>query len=109
MAEQLLFFLILQLTLKFLQITSKRNFRVILMMIYVFVYLLILCAVIGNKGSKFRGLSLSRILYIIDEPVKSPDMDKIYSVHIDTVHCCCNIKCCIGGITRPQFFVIGMQ
>ncbi|AYD82722.1 hypothetical protein [Escherichia phage T2] len=48
-------------------------------------------------------------MYIIDEPVKSPDMDKIYSVHIDTVHCCCNIKCCIGGITRPQFFVIGMQ
>src|SRR5699024_2412639 len=44
--EQLLFFLILQLTLKFLQITSKRNFRVILMMIYVFVYLLILCAVL---------------------------------------------------------------
>lgn len=63
---------------------------------------------IGNKGSKFRGLSLSRILYIIDEPVKSPDMDKIYSVHID-VHYCCNSKCCIGGITRPQFFVIGMQ
>lgn len=64
---------------------------------------------IGNKGSKFRGLSLSRILYIIDEPVKSPDMDKIYDIHIETVHHCCNSNCCIGGITRPQFFVIGMQ
>ena len=64
---------------------------------------------VGNRGSKFRGLTLSRILYIIDEPVKSPDMDKIYDIHIETVQYCYNSKCCIGGITRPQFFVIGMQ
>ncbi|QOQ37483.1 hypothetical protein vBEcoMWL3_gp105c [Escherichia phage vB_EcoM_WL-3] len=46
MAEQLLFFLILQLTLKFLQITLKRNFHVILMMIFDSAYLLILSVVL---------------------------------------------------------------
>ncbi|AIA80028.1 hypothetical protein JS09_061 [Escherichia phage vB_EcoM_JS09] len=64
---------------------------------------------IGNEGSKFRGLTLSRILYIIDEPIKAPDMDKIYNIHIKTVQHCCKSKYCIGGIARPQFFVIGMQ
>lgn len=64
---------------------------------------------IGNEGSKFRGLALSRILYIIDEPIKAPDMDKIYNVHIKSVQHCCKSKYCIAGIARPQFFVIGMQ
>ncbi|AEO97072.1 endoribonuclease [Salmonella phage vB_SenM-AKM_NP4] len=65
---------------------------------------------IGNKGYKFRGLSLSRILYIIDEPVKAPDMDKLYDVHMETMQYCCRVDCYKNNQTaRPQFFVIGMQ
>ncbi|AKE46138.1 hypothetical protein ACWBB6_000744 [Escherichia coli] len=65
---------------------------------------------IGNEGHKFRGLSLSRILYIIDEPIKAPDMDKIYNIHIKTVqHCCRSYNAETGETVRPQFFVIGMQ
>ena len=65
---------------------------------------------IGNEGSKFRGLALSRVLYIIDEPIKAPDMDKIYDIHMKTVQHCCHAHCFKTGETvRPQFFVIGMQ
>lgn len=65
---------------------------------------------IGNEGHKFRGLSLSRILYIIDEPIKAPDMDKIYDIHIKTIqHCCRSHNADTGETVRPQFFVIGMQ
>lgn len=65
---------------------------------------------IGNEGSKFRGLALSRVLYIIDEPIKAPDMDKIYDAHIKVVQHCCRASCEeTNETTRPLFFVIGMQ
>ena len=65
---------------------------------------------IGNTACKFRGLSLSRVLYIIDEPVKTPDMDKIYDAHIKVVQHCCRASCEeTNQTTRPLFFVIGMQ
>lgn len=65
---------------------------------------------VGNTACKFRGLSLSRVLYIIDEPVKTPDMDKIYDAHIKVVQHCCRASCEeTNQTTRPLFFVIGMQ
>ncbi|WCZ66434.1 hypothetical protein [Yersinia phage MHG19] len=60
---------------------------------------------VGNEAHFLRGRSLTRILYIIDEPMKV-DMGKIYEVHQKTVW-----PSMLGqGVDKQSlFFVIGMQ
>lgn len=60
---------------------------------------------VGNEAYFLRGRSLTRILYIIDEPMKI-DMKKIYEVHQKTAW-----PAMLGhGIDKPAlFYVIGMQ
>lgn len=55
--------------------------------------------------NKYRGLSLTRALIIIDEPMKMPDVKKFYESYFYLVnHCLCQ-----GDKPLPLFFVMGMQ
>jgi hypothetical protein len=54
---------------------------------------------------KYRGLSLTRLLIIIEEPMKLPSMDKFYSSYLKMV----NQYMCQGDKPLPLFFVMGMQ
>jgi hypothetical protein len=55
--------------------------------------------------TKYRGLSITRLLIIIDEPMKVPDMSKFYNAYQDLV----NRYMCQGNKPLPLFFVIGIQ
>ena len=54
---------------------------------------------------KYRGLSITRVLVIIDEPIKLPDMMKFYEAYNRLV---CEYVC-QGQKPLPLFFVIGLQ
>lgn len=60
---------------------------------------------VGNEAHFLRGRSLTRILYIIDEPM-NVDMHKIYEVHQKTVW---PAQLDQGIDKQSLFFVIGMQ
>lgn len=54
---------------------------------------------------KYRGLSITRLLIIIEEPMRMPSMDKFYSSYLKMT----NQYMCQGNKPLPLFFVIGMQ
>lgn len=65
---------------------------------------------IGNDGHKARGRTLNRILYIIEEPMTSPDMMKYYETHFKgPFYACVTQAHATGEEMMPLFFVIGMQ
>lgn len=65
---------------------------------------------IGSGGCKARGRTLNRILYIIEEPMTSPNMVKYYEAHFDGPFYACITKATMDGKeSLPLFFVIGMQ
>ncbi|QQG32170.1 hypothetical protein CkP1_0129 [Citrobacter phage CkP1] len=60
---------------------------------------------LSEDFNKYRGLSLTRLLIIIDEPMKIPDIKKFYEAYDYLAnHCMCQ-----GNKPLPLFFVIGMQ
>lgn len=60
---------------------------------------------LNEEFDKYRGLSLTRLLVIIDEPMKMPDIKKFYESYFYLVnHCFCQ-----GDKPLPLFFVMGMQ
>lgn len=54
---------------------------------------------------KYRGLSVTRLLIIIEEPMRLPAMDKFYEAYQVMI----NKFMCQGNKPLPLFFVIGMQ
>ncbi|AFU64065.1 hypothetical protein ACQ31_gp182 [Salmonella phage STML-198] len=60
---------------------------------------------IDNGGYQCRGRTLNRILYIIDEPIRLPDINKFYEAHFKGPHCS-SFK---NTNELPLFFVIGTQ
>ena len=62
-------------------------------------------AFLSDGGSKARGRTLNRILYIIDEPMNVPSLHKFYEAHYKgPFYATCN-----QTDKLPLFFVIGMQ
>lgn len=60
---------------------------------------------LNEDFDKYRGLSLTRLLVIIDEPMKMPDVKKFYESYFYLAnHCFCQ-----GDKPLPLFFVMGMQ
>lgn len=65
---------------------------------------------LSNGGSKARGRTLNRILYIIEEPMKLPEMEKFYEAHFKgPFYACITQAHATGKEALPLFFVIGMQ
>lgn len=62
-------------------------------------------AFISDGGTKARGRTLNRILYIIDEPMNVPSLHKFYEAHFKGPF----YACCQQTDKPPLFFVIGMQ
>ncbi|QYN80568.1 hypothetical protein [Kosakonia phage Kc304] len=60
---------------------------------------------LSGNCNKFRGISLSRVLFIIDEPIRLPEMYKFYSTYQKEV------STAVLRTTNelPLFFVIGLQ
>lgn len=58
-----------------------------------------------SDTSRFRGIRLNRCLFVIEEPMKVPDMNKFYSAYME------NTRWSVMANTDklPLFFVIGMQ
>lgn len=54
--------------------------------------------------NKYRGISLSRTLIIIDEPMNIPEMYKFYAGYENVERQCCRLQ-----KDFPLFFVMGMQ
>ena len=59
---------------------------------------------LSDSEIKFRGQTLQRILFIIDEPMHVPEMHKFYSAYHETIRYCNR-----PGTKLPLFFVIGIQ
>lgn len=58
-----------------------------------------------SDTDRFRGIRLNRCLFIIEEPMKVPDMNKFYQSYME------NTRWSVINNTSelPLFFVIGMQ
>lgn len=57
---------------------------------------------LSGQGVKFRGIQLNRVLIVIDEPLKMPEMYKFYEMYEHYMG--------MSSLNQlPLFFVIGMQ
>lgn len=58
-----------------------------------------------SSSNKLRGISLNRVLIVIDEPMRIPEMHKFYSEYSQ------NVNLCITDVSKklPLFFVMGIQ
>lgn len=61
---------------------------------------------LSNNCNKFRGRSLSRILFIIEEPIRIPEMYKFYDKWYVDIRLCHRTS---NNVKLPLFFVMGIQ
>ncbi|AHY25091.1 hypothetical protein AVV36_gp129 [Pectobacterium bacteriophage PM2] len=64
---------------------------------------------LSDSCNNFRGRSLNRILFIIDEPINCPEINKFYVKWLKDITICHTSKNTNLEEFIPLFFVLGMQ